>query len=144
VSSYRDISNIFIDLRRALEMAARMTSDDSSVYAVGMVVDDDELVREAVAEVLQDLCKQVYRAADGLEGLDMLRQHPDISIVVTDISMPHLDGIGFVSQARRLLPHLKVLFVSGMQRPPASEEFLEKPFPARALVSALHHLMEAR
>jgi hypothetical protein len=29
-----------------------------------------------------------------------------------------------------------------MQRPPASEEFLAKPFRARALVSALHHLME--
>ena len=106
-----------------------------------MVVDDDALVRELVAQVLEDLCDQVYQASDGLEGLEVLDQHPDISVIVTDIAMPRLDGIAFASQARRLHPELKVLFVSGMQRPPASEEFLAKPFRARALVSALHQLL---
>ena len=33
-------------------------------HAVGMVVDDDALVRETVAQVLEDLCDQVYQAAD--------------------------------------------------------------------------------
>ncbi len=106
-----------------------------------MVVDDDALVRESVAQVLEDLCDQVYQAADGQEGLEILEQHPDISVIVTDIAMPRLDGIAFASKARRLHPELKVLFVSGMQRPPGSEEFLEKPFRALALVSALNHLM---
>jgi CheY-like chemotaxis protein len=122
------------------EMAAKLKIRDSQ--PVGMVVDDDELLRESVAEVLEDLCDHVYRASDGIEGIEMLRQHPDISVVVTDISMPRLDGIGFATQARRLHPDLKVLFVSGMQQPPPSEEFLLKPFRARALVSALHHLLE--
>ncbi|MEJ0020935.1 MAG: response regulator [Acetobacteraceae bacterium] len=126
------------------EMAAKMTDRNESAPPVGMVVDDDALVRESVAEVLEDLCGHVYRAADGLEGLEMLRQHPDISVIVTDIAMPRLDGITFADRARRIHPALKVLFVSGMQRPPASEEFLAKPFPTRALVSALHHLLEAR
>ncbi len=106
-----------------------------------MVIDDDTLVRETVAEVLEDLCGCVYRASDGVEGLQVLRQHPEISVVVTDIAMPRLDGIAFASQARRLQPELKVLFVSGLQRPPPSEEFLAKPFPARALVSAVQHLL---
>ena len=109
---------------------------------VGMVVDDDALVRETVAEVLEDLCDHVYRAADGLEGLEVLRQHPDISVIVTDIAMPRLDGITFASRARQLHPDLKVLFVSGMQRPPESEDFLAKPFPARALVAALQQLLQ--
>ena len=74
---------------------------------------------------------QVYQAADGQEGLEILEQHPDISVIVTDIAMPRLDGIAFASKARRLHPELKVLFVSGMQRPPGSEEFLAKPFRAR-------------
>jgi CheY-like chemotaxis protein len=126
------------------EMAASTTKQVATAPPVGMVVDDDDLVRESVAEVLEDLCDHVYRAADGIEGLAILREHPDISVIVTDIAMPRLDGIAFASQARRLYPDVKVLFVSGMQRPPASEEFLAKPFPARALVSALHHLMDAR
>jgi two-component system, cell cycle response regulator CpdR len=100
------------------------------------------MVRETVAEVLEDLCDHVYRAADGVEGLELLRQHPDISVVVTDIAMPRLDGIAFAARARRLRPDLKVLFVSGMQRAPPSEEFLAKPFPARALVSAARRLLD--
>ena len=68
----------------------------------------------------------------------------NISVVVTDIAMPRLDGVTFASQARLLHPDLKVLFLSGMQRPPASEEFLAKPFPVRALVSAVQHLLDAR
>lgn len=126
------------------EMAANTTKQSASTNPIGMVVDDDALVRETVAEVLEDLCEHVYRASDGLEGLEVLRQHPDISVIVTDIAMPRLDGIAFASQARRLHPDLKVLFVSGMQRPPASEEFLAKPFPARALICALQHLLDAR
>ena len=70
--------------------------------------------------------------------------HPDISVIVTDIAMPRLDGVTFASQARLLHPDLKVLFLSGLQRPPASEEFLAKPFPVRALVSAVQHLLDAR
>jgi CheY-like chemotaxis protein len=126
-------------------MAVTTTKQVShTMQPIGMVVDDDALVRETVAEVLEDLCDHVYRASDGVEGLEMLSRHPDISVIVTDIAMPRLDGIAFACRARRLHPDLKVLFVSGMQRPAASEEFLAKPFPARALVSALQHLLEAR
>jgi CheY-like chemotaxis protein len=126
------------------------TSIGNSVWHEGrlpsvcMVVDDDDLVRETVVEVLEDVCDQVYQAADGLEGLEVLRRHPDITVVVTDIAMPRLDGMAFIVQARLLHPELKVLFLSGRQRPPASEEFLAKPFPARALVSAVSNLLEAR
>ncbi len=124
-------------------MTANTQEHSESPQPIGMVVDDDALVRETVAEVLEDLCNQVYRASDGVEGLEVLREHPDISVIVTDIAMPRLDGIAFASQARRIQPDLKFLFVSGLQRPPGNEEFLAKPFPARALVSAVQHLLAA-
>ena len=108
-----------------------------------MVVDDDELVREFVVAMLEDLCDHVYEASDGLEGLQVLADHPDISLIVTDIAMPRLDGVAFASRARLLHPELKVLFLSGLQQPPGSEEFLPKPFMRRALVSAVQHLLEA-
>ena len=112
-------------------MAAYMTQVPGAPSPVGMVVDDDALVRESVAEVLEDLCDHVYRASDGLEGLEMLRLHPDISVIVTDIAMPRLDGIAFATRARHLHPDLKVLFVSGMQRPP-----LQRTIPAQAVSGA--------
>ena len=77
------------------ETATVTTQHTNSTPPVGMVVDDDVLVRDTVAEVLEDVCDHVYRASDGVEGLEMLRQHPDISVIVTDISMPRLDGIAF-------------------------------------------------
>ena len=110
-------------------------------HPVGMVVDDDALVREAVVAILEEHCGEVYEASDGLEGLEVQEHHPDISVVVTDITMPRLDGIGFARLARREHPGLKVLFVSGRQHPPACEEFLTKPFPRRALVCAVQHLL---
>jgi len=120
-----------------------MAHDDGINHPVGMVVDDDQLVREVVADLLGDLCDEVYEACDGVDGLRVLTSHPDITLVVTDIAMPRLDGIEFASRARKLHPNLKVLFLSGLQRPPASENFLAKPFPARALVSAIQDLLAA-
>jgi CheY-like chemotaxis protein len=122
-------------------MAAIPREENGSAHPVGMVVDDDELVRESVAAILEDLCDRVYQASDGVEGLEVLADHPDISLIVTDIAMPRLDGVAFAHRARRLHPELKVLFVSGLQHPPASEEFLPKPFMRRALVSAVQHLL---
>ena len=125
-------------------MTARATEATTCIHIVGLVVDDDVLVRELVAEVLEDLCERVYQAGDGIEGLEILRQHPDIAVLVTDISMPRLDGVAFAEQARQFRPDLKVLFLSGMEHPPGREEFLAKPFPARSLVAAVHHLMDER
>jgi len=115
----------------------------SASQPVGMVVDDDALVRESIAEILEgDLCDHVYRASDGVEGLEMLDRHPDISVIVTDIAMPRLDGVAFASCARSRHPGVKVLFLSGQQRPPSSEEFLAKPIRLGALVAAVRRLME--
>lgn len=118
-----------------------MAQDDDTSHRSVMVVDDDEDVREVVVSVLESVCEPVYQASDGLEGLAVLGDHPDISLVVTDIAMPRLDGVAFAHRARRQRPELKVLFLSGRQRPPESEEFLAKPFRVSALVSAVQHLL---
>lgn len=124
-------------------IVATTTPTAESSHNVGLVLDDDALVRESVATILEDLCHCVYQAGDGVEGLRILGEHPDISLVVTDIAMPRLDGLAFADAARQLHPGLRVLFVSGMQRPPECETFLKKPFPLRALVSAVNQLLEA-
>jgi len=123
-------------------MIPHTTSGNGAHHSVGMVVDDDALVRQSVASVLEDLCEHVYQAADGQEGLEVLDQHPEITLIVTDIAMPRLDGIAFAQRARQGHPALKVLFVSGMHSPPSGERFLAKPFRTRALVLALDGLLE--
>jgi CheY-like chemotaxis protein len=122
-------------------MAEPAEKEQSSPHYAGLVVDDDKLMRESVSETLSDLGVEVHQASDGLEGLEVLEHHPEIAVVVTDIAMPRLDGIGFAQRARALHPDLKVLFVSGRQAPPASETFLSKPFHYAALVSAVRGLL---
>lgn len=123
-------------------MVPRAASEHGSPHPVGMVIDDDVQIRESVAAILEDVCDYVYQASDGQEGLEVLDQHPDITLIVTDIAMPRLDGLSFAARARRDRPELKVLFVSGMHNPPEGEPFLAKPFRTRALMCALDGLLE--
>ena len=122
-------------------MLAQTDEQERPASCAGLVVDDDELMRESVSATLSDLGVEVHQAADGLEGLEVLESHPESAVVVTDIAMPRLDGVSFVRRARALHPDLKVLFVSGQQAPPASETFLRKPFRYAALVSAVRRLL---
>ncbi len=59
--------------------------------AIVLVIDDSEAIAYAVRNALPDY--EVLHATDGIEGLDLFRQHlANIALVVLDIQMPHLDG----------------------------------------------------
>ena len=78
-----------------VQMSVAAMKEKPEDHQVGMVVDDDAMVRESVAAVLEDVCDEVYQAGDGLEGLEVLDAHSDISLIITDIAMPRLDGLAF-------------------------------------------------
>ncbi|NUO50898.1 MAG: response regulator, partial [Polyangiaceae bacterium] len=87
---------------------------------------------------------RVLQAADGAEGIDIARNHPDqIDVVVTDVVMPRLSGPKLVAQLRAERPMLKVVYVSGytfdMLDPRALEDgtFLTKPFTTADLAAAV-------
>ena len=58
-----------------------------------LVVDDEPLIRDLVAECLRDDGYEVATAADGREALDRIAAHPP-ALLVLDIMMPVLDGLG--------------------------------------------------
>ncbi len=57
-----------------------------------LVVDDDELLRQALRSALEDEGHPVIEAPDGVVALDILRAVPDPMVVITDHAMPRLDG----------------------------------------------------
>jgi len=61
-----------------------------------LVVDDDEPTRETLRVMLEDAGYAVAEAPDGQAALEMLRSTPYHAIVVFDLLMPVLDGIGFL------------------------------------------------
>ncbi|MCP3401526.1 response regulator [Bradyrhizobium sp. CCGB20] len=69
-----------------------------------LVVDDDPLVLDVIVGMLEDLGYEVISVQSGPEALDRLRQNENISILITDINMPGMDGHELAELARRLRP----------------------------------------
>jgi CheY-like chemotaxis protein len=70
-----------------------------------LVVDDDRAIREALRLMLEDANYPVADVADGVAALDVLRHSTRPLVVLLDLVMPHLDGIGVlraIGQDRRL------------------------------------------
>ncbi len=78
-----------------------------------LVVDDEEPIRRATVELLERAGYLVFVAVDGADALAVLDANPVISLLVTDVVMPNIDGIALVKLARARRPRLRVLLVSG-------------------------------
>ncbi|HTJ98173.1 MAG TPA: response regulator [Bordetella sp.] len=112
--------------------------DDASAQGQGsianiLVIDDDAAVRHLIVECLQLLGYEVRQAADGEEGLALLReQAPDLLMV--DFIMPKLNGAEVIERARAVLPDLPIILATGYADAQVGgnvlehERVLQKPF----------------
>jgi len=76
-----------------------------------LLVDDDRSSRDATASFLQDVGYDVVTAPDGEQALRRLGD--GIAVVVTDLAMPRLDGLGLLAAVRERAPHLPVIMLTG-------------------------------
>ena len=115
-----------------------------------LLCDDDDMVRESMAGVLEAQGYQVVRAANGAEALQHLQDHGDrISALVTDVVMPEINGSDLALQARALRPDIRVLFVTGYALDvelaaldDGEADVLPKPFSAASLLRQLRDLLD--
>jgi UDP-3-O-acyl N-acetylglucosamine deacetylase len=77
-----------------------------------LVVDDEEGVRESVREVLSDEGYRVVDTADGSRVIDLIKQEKP-GLVLLDVWMPEIDGIGLLKEIKVQEPNLNVVMVSG-------------------------------
>jgi DNA-binding NtrC family response regulator len=77
-----------------------------------LVVDDDALMRGLLAEWLSEAGYGVRQAQTGTAALQMLRNRP-AGVLITDMDMPGRDGAQTLGEARRMLPGLAVIAISG-------------------------------
>ena len=116
-----------------------------------LIVDDEPALREILASVLADEGYAVQTAADGRSALDLIAAAPP-DLVITDISMPCLDGWGLLAQVRHDDPTLPVLLISavhpavrGRSLPDSGQTaFLAKPFDLDVLLDRIARLLAAR
>ena len=78
-----------------------------------LLVDDEAMVRETLAAALEDAGYSVVTAADGAEALELLRSPVAVDILVTDLSMPGVDGLTVIRQAQRERPGLPAVLLTG-------------------------------
>ncbi|MBS0664036.1 MAG: CHASE domain-containing protein [Verrucomicrobia bacterium] len=115
-----------------------------------LVIDDEEAVREAAADLLQTFGFTPVTAADGAQGLAEFSRRPaEFVFVLLDLTMPHLSGDETLSALRTLQPGVRVILVSGYSDSARIAKlaraglvrFLQKPFTRDDLARELAALL---
>jgi len=110
-----------------------------------LVVEDEVLIRLALADSLRTAGYSVIEAENSDDALRSLHSGHDCDLVITDVNMPGpVDGIGLAKCAKRLFAGLPVIITSGHLAREAShsaDAFLPKPYSDTALIETVFDLI---
>lgn len=67
-----------------------------------LIVDDSTAIRQSISFILQQEGYETFEAQDGQDGLSKLESLESLDLIITDVNMPNLDGIGFIKKAREM------------------------------------------
>jgi CheY-like chemotaxis protein len=115
-----------------------------------LVVEDEPLVRDYVADVLAESGFEVIAAANGQEALTVLALKVGICAIVSDVAMPGtVNGIELARRVREDRPRLGVVLVSGVLEPhrmhlPLGVRFVTKPVRAATLLRLVREVADPR
>ncbi len=119
-----------------------------------LLVDDEDLLREGVREILEMSDYSVVEARDGEEALALFAVN-NVDLVISDIVMPNMDGVDFVTRLRESFPDVPILTISGGSRVVSARFGLDsallsganasltKPFNAKQLLEKVQQLLNA-
>lgn len=128
----KENSQAFLYLKRVLHW--QLTNQGNGI----LVVDDSSSARNHVVELLKRRNFNVYVAENGQLALNVLAQHSDIKMVITDLEMPVMDGIELTNEIRKNYgrDQLAIIGISGASNgihsarfiKNGADDFLRKPF----------------
>jgi two-component system cell cycle sensor histidine kinase/response regulator CckA len=145
--------SIYLPSAEAAQEKARAGAKNALPHGGGeliLVVDDEENIRN-VAEAT--LAKFGYRTLTAVDGTDALavyaQQRKDIAAVLTDMSMPYMDGAALIRALKKMDEEIKIIAMSGLTSEGTTAEltslkvnaFLSKPFSAETLLKTLSNVI---
>jgi two-component system cell cycle sensor histidine kinase/response regulator CckA len=116
-----------------------------------LVVDDEEMLRDVLKEVLNMVGLSAMFASSGSEGLEMFRQNQDkIHLVLLDVLMPDMGGVETYRAITKIDMNMKFIFMSGFPDNEAlaireltgNFAFIKKPFSVQDIISAIKKMIE--
>ena len=161
VKSHEGFVNVYSDLGQGSRFSVYFPVDEVKgeqgsereevVYPRGngeliLVVDDEERIRDVAEAALEAFGYRTISASEGNEGIAKFAANiEEIAVVVTDLSMPKMDGVTMIRTILKLSPGVKVIAMSGLMTPDQTRqldemgvmETITKPFTAESLLSAI-------
>jgi len=119
--------------------------DDWRGSGTVLLVDDEETVRGIGSELLKELGYNVITAVDGKDAIEKFKTISDITFVLLDLTMPHMDGEQCFRELRQLKPDIKVIMSSGYNEQEVTQKFvgkglagfIQKPYKLSVLKNAI-------
>ncbi len=118
-------------------------ADDTVQPPLVLVVDDEATIIEMVSRVVADEGFRVARARNGQQALDLIAGEQP-ALIISDIRMPHLDGLVLVQRLREQGIAIPIILISAhyadIELPGVA--FLPKPFELQALRELIHRQLQ--
>ena len=115
-----------------------------------LLIEDEEQVRQMAKMMLTRLGYTVLEAKDGIEALEIFRQHQDnICCILSDLTMPRMNGWDTLTALRKLSPDIPVILSSGHdeshvmagEHPERPNAFLGKPYQLKGLRDTINRVL---
>ncbi len=87
--------------------------DDANAQATIMLVDDEEIIRTSIAAALEAAGFAIIDRGSGAEALEVIAAGRTVNVLISDLSMPGLDGISVIREAQRQRPGLPAILLTG-------------------------------
>ncbi|KAB2829399.1 MAG: response regulator [Paludibacter sp.] len=111
---------------------------------------DDESLNLLLFKMNFEKKFNVLTCESGQDGLELLRQHQGIQVVISDMKMPHMNGIEFISKAHAIAGHLNYYILTGFEISDEIQEaldsgqirrYFQKPFNVKEICEEIEEVI---
>lgn len=115
-----------------------------------LVIDDEKVTLDIIKFSLERAGYEIFTAIDGRAGMEVLKDHPEIDLIILDVVMPGIAGVPLFKRLKKIKPEVKILLCSGYDETGPAKEilhlgangFLHKPFEVTLLADVIKKILE--